>query len=71
MTEFCKVEKRDRILIVTINRPERLNALHPAANLELAKVFDEYAADDELWACLLYTSPSPRDGLLSRMPSSA
>ena len=26
-------------------------------------------AQDE--ACLLYTSPSPRDGLLSRMPSSA
>ena len=25
----------------------------------------------ELHACLLYTSPSPRDGLLSRMPSSA
>ena len=23
------------------------------------------------WPCLLYTSPSPRDGLLSRMPSSA
>ena len=31
--------------------------------------------DDRLFgqcnACLLYTSPSPRDGLLSRMPSSA
>ena len=26
---------------------------------------------DENDACLLYTSPSPRDGLLSRMPSSA
>ena len=25
----------------------------------------------QLWSCLLYTSPSPRDGLLSRMPSSA
>ena len=24
-----------------------------------------------LKSCLLYTSPSPRDGLLSRMPSSA
>ena len=24
-----------------------------------------------VWNCLLYTSPSPRDGLLSRMPSSA
>ena len=25
----------------------------------------------EAYSCLLYTSPSPRDGLLSRMPSSA
>ena len=28
----------------------------------------EYTLND---VCLLYTSPSPRDGLLSRMPSSA
>ena len=27
--------------------------------------------DEQAEACLLYTSPSPRDGLLSRMPSSA
>ena len=27
--------------------------------------------DNYTWVCLLYTSPSPRDGLLSRMPSSA
>ena len=26
---------------------------------------------DDAHSCLLYTSPSPRDGLLSRMPSSA
>ena len=26
---------------------------------------------DQLWGCLLYTSPSPRDATLSRMPSSA
>ena len=26
---------------------------------------------ERLQICLLYTSPSPRDGLLSRMPSSA
>ena len=31
--------------------------------------FDENLTTLE--ACLLYTSPSPRDGLLSRMPSSA
>ena len=28
-------------------------------------------AEPPVGACLLYTSPSPRDGLLSRMPSSA
>ena len=33
---------------------------------------DEKAvADTIIKVCLLYTSPSPRDGLLSRMPSSA
>ena len=26
---------------------------------------------EAIYTCLLYTSPSPRDGLLSRMPSSA
>ena len=39
-----------------------------------AGAVDEGEVDDELEeleSCLLYTSPSPRDGLLSRMPSSA
>ena len=35
-------------------------------DIEMEDAEDEYAT-----ACLLYTSPSPRDGLLSRMPSSA
>ena len=35
---------------------------------ELSKKFDNYSPNN---FCLLYTSPSPRDGLLSRMPSSA
>ena len=28
-------------------------------------------SEDDLYICLLYTSPSPRDATLSRMPSSA
>ena len=43
-------------------------------SIELANAFDnEELTDSPLLAggCLLYTSPSPRDGLLSRMPSSA
>ena len=31
----------------------------------------EFTNTDNTNTCLLYTSPSPRDGLLSRMPSSA
>ena len=31
----------------------------------------EKRASESYNGCLLYTSPSPRDGLLSRMPSSA
>ena len=32
---------------------------------------ERYYKSDMFSRCLLYTSPSPRDGLLSRMPSSA
>ena len=32
---------------------------------------DIFIVRSDICNCLLYTSPSPRDGLLSRMPSSA
>ena len=35
------------------------------------KGWDDALTDEQRTSCLLYTSPSPRDGLLSRMPSSA
>ena len=42
-------------------------------NKQLADRFfaSETAIEKHIRGCLLYTSPSPRDGLLSRMPSSA
>ena len=46
-----------------------------ALEAEAIYIMREVAAECEkpvmLYSCLLYTSPSPRDGLLSRMPSSA
>ena len=53
MPEFCQVERDGRQLIVTMNRPEVMNALHPQANLELEGVFDEFAADPELWVAII------------------
>ena len=40
-------------------------------NVVTREVLELQAAGGLYDACLLYTSPSPRDGLLSRMPSSA
>ena len=34
-------------------------------------VISQTRREELIGGCLLYTSPSPRDGLLSRMPSSA
>jgi enoyl-CoA hydratase/carnithine racemase len=51
--QFCRAEREGRILVVTIDRPERMNALHWMANEELASVFDDFAADPELWVAIL------------------
>ena len=40
-------------------------------NTESEKKISFISEAHESFFCLLYTSPSPRDGLLSRMPSSA
>ena len=56
-----------------INEPAYINALLDDLSKDLSR-FKAQVADRELssiFICLLYTSPSPRDGLLSRMPSSA
>jgi enoyl-CoA hydratase/carnithine racemase len=51
--EFIRYEKRDRVAWVTINRPEVMNALHPGANEELARVWDDVAADAGVWVAVL------------------
>ena len=38
---------------------------------EITVVGDKYSNPNWIASCLLYTSPSPRDATLSRMPSSA
>lgn len=52
-TEYCHVERREHLMVVTLSRPDRLNALHPPANAELGVVFDEFAADDDLWLAII------------------
>ena len=51
--EFCKVEREGRLTIVTLNRPEVMNALHAPAHAELGQVFDDFAADPEQWVAIV------------------
>ena len=70
MTEFCKAEREGHLLVVTINRPERMNALHPPANFELEKVFDDFAADPDLWVAIITGEGERAEGGKIEVPAS-
>ena len=50
--------------------PDKQNIMAEDFDSNLADYMDESTLN-ELGGCLLYTSPSPRDRIASRMPSSA
>ena len=57
-------------LVEAIEQVRQIGRRNPRAAVGNANP-DLVAVDGGTQSCLLYTSPSPRDGLLSRMPSSA
>lgn len=48
-----RYEKRDRVAHVTLDRPERRNAMDLRMHEELAYVWDDFEADDDLWLAVL------------------
>ncbi|MCX5043184.1 crotonase/enoyl-CoA hydratase family protein [Aldersonia sp. NBC_00410] len=48
MTDSVLVERRDRILIVTINRPEARNAINKAVSQGIADAVDQLDSDESL-----------------------
>src|SRR5664279_1514488 len=57
-----KNEEQKKAINSQLIDPMRLNSLYTKYTSMIS---------GSIYICLLYTSPSPRDGLLSRMPSSA
>lgn len=51
--KYCQVQDEGRLRIVTLNRPEVMNALHSEAHFELEKVWDEFAASPDLWVAIV------------------
>ena len=58
-------------LLIAGNYDEAKLLLEPSQPVDIADAIGSLPLILQALACLLYTSPSPRDGLLSRMPSSA
>ena len=51
--EFITYEQDGHLAVITINRPQVRNALHPPANRELSAAFDAFAADDGAWVAIV------------------
>ena len=78
---YARVIDTDLPLAVDVIADLITSSLVTAADVDAERtvVLEEMSMRDDdpsdlihdLYLCLLYTSPSPRDGLLSRMPSSA
>jgi len=51
--QHCAIETDGRVQIITINRPDHRNALHPDANHELGQIFDEFEANPDVWIAIL------------------
>ena len=79
--KYGPMTKEDALRFVTINPAIQLGIDNKVGSLESGKDADfviwngdplsMYSICEQTWICLLYTSPSPRDATLSRMPSSA
>ena len=51
--EYVKVEREDKLTLITINRPEVYNALHSPAHFEFNEVFDNFRDDPDQWIAII------------------
>lgn len=56
--QYIQVEKREHLTIVTINRSDVRNALHPPACQEMDHVFNEFSENPEEWVAIITGSGS-------------
>lgn len=51
--ESIRYEKQDHLAVITLNRPQSMNALHLEAHLELKEVWEDFRDDPDLWVAIL------------------
>ncbi|PLW69823.1 enoyl-CoA hydratase-related protein [Pseudohalioglobus lutimaris] len=56
--QYINVETEGNLFVLTIDRPEVMNAISPAASYEMAEAVDRFEADDSLWVGIITGSGS-------------
>ena len=51
--EYSNVEKDGKLWVITLNRPERMNALHSPAHFELEEIFNEFSTNPDAWVAII------------------
>ena len=52
-SEFITTTAQGGVFTVTLDRPDKLNAITPRMHVALAEAFDRFAADDALQVCVV------------------
>ena len=68
---FLQLRDITGVIQLTLLKKKLGDNFKPWASINRESIIQVTGTVKENKDCLLYTSPSPRDGLLSRMPSSA
>lgn len=51
--KYVKYEKKQHLAYITFNRPEVMNAMHPACHVEMDGVWDDFVGDKEMWVAIV------------------
>lgn len=51
--EFITLEKKDHLTILTMNRPEVYNAIHPMLSREMSTAINEFDEDPQQWVLIV------------------
>ena len=51
--EHISVEQKDHVTIVTMNRPEVMNAISPVTSSEMSEAFNAFDEDPNAWICIV------------------
>ena len=53
ITQAVLTERRGRVLVITLNRPEAMNSLNPELRYELSRHYDEVERNDDIWLAIV------------------